>query len=776
MATAFLPVTQDEIKQLGWDYVDVVLVSGDAYVDHPSFAAAVIGRSLEDLGLRVAILPQPRWNGPEDFRRFGKPRLFFGISAGNVDSMINHYTAGRKPRSDDQYSPGARPGLRPDRASAVYSQLARQAYPGVPVVLGGVEASLRRAAHYDFWSDTVKRSIIMDSKADLLIYGMGEYPIREAALRLQAGEDIKTIRDLRGTAYALGANEKPAPSAVTLPSYEQVKTDFKAFNDATKIILENTNPANAQTLVQYHDKRAVVINPPALPLTQQQLDAVYALPFSRQPHPIYTDPIPAFEMIQDSVTIHRGCFGGCGFCGLTLHQGRDIQTRSVQSIVAELKKLAEQPGFNGIISDLGAPTANMYGLNCKNPEAKKRCRRTSCLFPSICPNMETSHAKLFHLLDEAAKVHGIRKILINSGIRMDLAALEPDYIKRLARHHTGGQLSVAPEHICPEVLKYMMKPPVEAWEEFSRVFYNESEAAGKDQFLVPYFIAAHPGCTLSTMVDLALYLKHHNYRPRQVNDFIPTPMDYATAIYYTGRDPFTGREVFVEKTERGKKLQRALLQYYKPENKLLVLQALRLSKRINDAGELLSAAPGQKFLYRKQQERKQEKTAPESGEYGMHRKAGHGPGPGPGQGEHRHPGYSRDRKNRNPEHSGGRHFASDRPERRTAPHARPPAKRYDGTQRDPDARPAKRPEYARPERKKNFAPDHKKFGRPNAKPGERGTHAARPEHKKDFAPEPKKSMREMIREAEQNRPRKPARDGDRPDKPKKKMPFGKFRK
>ncbi|MDD4003754.1 MAG: YgiQ family radical SAM protein [Elusimicrobiaceae bacterium] len=759
MTLAFLPVTQEEIKQLGWDYVDVVLVSGDAYVDHPSFAAAVIGRNLEDLGLRVAILPQPRWAGPDDFRRFGRPRLFFGISAGNVDSMINHYTAAKKPRSDDQYSPGGQAGLRPDRASIVYSQLARQAYPGVPVVLGGVEASLRRAAHYDFWSDTVKRSILLDSKADILVYGMGEYPVREIAMRLNAGQDVKTIRDLRGTAFALGANEAPdLATAAALPSFESVKTDFKAFNLATKLILENTNPLSAQPLVQYHDKRAVVINPPALPLTEAEMDATYSLPYSRAPHPVYRAPVPAFEMIRDSVTIHRGCFGGCGFCSLTLHQGRIIQTRSEKSIIAELKLLAARPGFHGIISDLGAPTANMYGLNCKNPAARKRCRRTSCLYPGVCPNLDTSHTKLFHLLDEAAKINGIKKILINSGIRMDLAILNPEYIKRLACRHTGGQLSVAPEHICPDVLRYMQKPPVETWEQFDRIFSEASSAAGKDQFLVPYFIAAHPGCGLSGMIDLALYLKRNGYHPRQVNDFIPSPMDYATAIYHTGMDPFTSREVFVEKTERGKKLQRALLQFFKPENKPLVIQALRLAKRMNDASELISAAPGQKFLLRKQQERKQEKAV-RDGTARPHDNSCRG-----------NAGHNRPRNcspTARPDRRGGQRCAR--------------ATRYDATRRAPAAAPDARqsgPRRSPPAGHSGRAAHDKPFsGGKGDRRGSKNPSAQPARHPDDTAREPKKSMRELIRESD-SRPGKTKRRNEQDERaaPGKHRPFDKFRK
>lgn len=737
MTLEFLPISRAEVDALGWDYVDVVIVSGDAYVDHPSFAAAVIGRSLEDIGLRVAILPQPRWHGPDDFMRFGRPRLFFGISAGNVDSMINHYTAGKKPRSTDEYSPDGQAGLRPDRASVVYSQLARQAYPGVPVVLGGVEASLRRLAHYDFWSDTVKRSILLDSKADILVYGMGEYPVREIAMRLKAGEDVRGIRSLRGTAFALGGNETPDPSAVKLPSFEAVKSDFYAFNQATKLILENTNPFNAQALVQYHDKRAVVVNPPALPLEEAQMDATYALPYARLPHPSYTDKIPAFEMIQDSVTIHRGCFGGCGFCSLTLHQGRIIQPRSEGSIVAELKALASRPGFCGIISDLGAPTANMYGLNCKNPTARKRCRRTSCLFPLICPNLETSHKRLFHLLDAAAKIGGIKKILINSGIRMDLAVLEPEYIERLAKHHTGGQLSVAPEHVCPDVLKYMQKPPVHVWEEFDRVFNRASADAHKDQFLVPYFIAAHPGSTLGTMIDLALYLQAHDYRPRQVNDFIPSPMEYSTAIYYTGRDPFTGQEVFTEKTERGKKLQRALLQYFKPENRPLVIQALRLAKRMGDAAGLMSSAPGQKFLLQKQQERRMEKNMRDgTARPGLRKRNGE-------RGDDR---FS----------DGRRHARGAKHE-----HAAHGFKKHHDDKRET----SRRPDYAR-----KAEHEHPKHGL--KKHDDKREHARKPEHAHAPEREPRKSMRQLIRESDQ----RSGKTRGEPYVPAKKHPFGKFKK
>ncbi|HXG10929.1 MAG TPA: YgiQ family radical SAM protein [Gemmataceae bacterium] len=584
-----LPMSRAEMAARGWDYVDVVFVTGDAYVDHPSFAMAILGRVLEAAGFRVAILSQPDWRSCEPWRQFGRPRLFFAVSAGNMDSLINHYTANKKVRNDDAYSPGGRIGLRPDRATLPYCHRAREAFAGVPVIAGGVEASLRRLAHYDYWSDTVRRSILLDCKADLVVYGMGEKSIVEIARRLAAGQTVRDLRDLRGVAYLLGAREtppreeadkptvcKPWPSdAVILPSYEEVKADKLAFAEATRLIHVNTNPFNARTLVQYHDRQAVVVNPPALPLTQEEMDRIYDLPYTRRPHPSYTEPIPAYEMIKDSVTIMRGCFGGCTFCSITAHQGRIIQSRSPESVLKEVRKMAADPEFKGIISDIGGPTANMYQMRCTRPEVEAKCKRLSCVHPTICKLLGTDHGPLIELMKRARSEPGIRKVLVASGIRMDLAQLSPAYLRELTAHHVGGHLKVAPEHTDPGVLGLMKKPPKEDFERFAKQFKRASQAAGKPkQYLVPYFIASHPGSDLHAMIDLALFLKRNGYRPDQVQDFIPAPFDIATCMYYTGLDPFTKQAVYVAKGLRDRQLQRALMQFFKPENYFLVRKAL----------------------------------------------------------------------------------------------------------------------------------------------------------------------------------------------------------
>jgi len=590
-------MTAAEVRERGWDAVDVVFVSGDAYVDHPSFAAAILHRVLEQAGFRVAILSQPDWRSCEPWRQFGRPRLFFAVSAGNMDSMINHYTANKKVRNDDAYSPGGRIGRRPDRATLVYCQRAREAFPGVPVIAGGVEASLRRLAHYDYWSDTVKRSIVLDSKADLVVYGMGEKNIVEIARRLAAGQTVRDLRDLRGVAYALGASESqnavrrkrpdgvevldwgsalPVPSpAIVLPSYEEVRADKRKFAEATRIIHSNTNPYNAATLVQFHERQAVVQTPPALPLTSQEMDAVYDLPYTRRPHPSYTEPIPAYEMIKDSVTIMRGCFGGCTFCSITAHQGRIIQSRSEESVVREVRKLAADPEFKGVVSDIGGATANMYRMRCTRPEVEARCKRLSCVHPTICKLLGTDHGPLLGLMKRVRQVNGVRKVFVSSGIRMDLAQLSSEYLQELAAHHTGGRLKVAPEHTSPKVLELMKKPSIDNFGRFAGRFRRASAAAGKPrQQIVPYFIASHPGCDLNDMIDLALYLKRNGYRPDQVQDFIPAPFDIATCMYYTGLDPFTMKPVQTAKNLRDRKLQRALMQFFKPENYFLVREAL----------------------------------------------------------------------------------------------------------------------------------------------------------------------------------------------------------
>jgi uncharacterized radical SAM protein YgiQ len=602
-AAPHLPMTAAEMAARGWDSVDVVFVTGDAYVDHPSFAMAILGRVLEAAGYRVAILSQPDWRSCAPWRQFGRPRLFFGISAGNMDSLINHYTANRKVRNDDAYSPGGRIGLRPDRATLPYCHRAREAFPGVPVIAGGVEASLRRLAHYDFWSDTVRRSILLDCKADLVVFGMAEDSIVEIARRLEAGRSVRDLRDMRGVAFVLGAKESDElarhlaagtqysvlstqySDPVLLPSYEQVKSDKFAFAEATRIIHVNTNPYNAKTLVQYHERQAVVANPPPLPISQEAMDRIYDLPYTRRPHPSYTEPIPAFEMIKDSVTLMRGCFGGCTFCSITAHQGRIIQSRSQESVLREVRKMAADPEFAGVISDIGGPTANMYEMRCTRPEVEAKCKRLSCVHPTVCKLLGTDHGPLVQLLRRARSEPGIRKVLVASGIRMDLAQRSPEYLRELAAHHVGGHLKVAPEHTDPTVLGLMKKPDVDDFGGFAREFRKASRQAGKPkQYLVPYFIASHPGSDLHAMIDLALFLKHNGYRPDQVQDFIPAPFDVATCMYYAGIDPFTKQAVYVARGLRDRKMQRALMQFFKPENWFTVREALIRAERQNLIG------------------------------------------------------------------------------------------------------------------------------------------------------------------------------------------------
>jgi uncharacterized radical SAM protein YgiQ len=593
-AAPHLPMTRAELEAREWDAADVVFVTGDAYVDHPSFAMAILGRVLEANGFRVAILSQPDWRSCEPWRQFGRPRLFFAISAGNMDSMINHYTANKKVRNDDAYSPGGRIGLRPDRATLAYCQRAREAFSGVPIIAGGVEASLRRLAHYDYWSDTVRRAILLDAKCDLLVYGMGEKIIVDIARRLAAGQTVRDLRDLRGVAYVLGAKEteqfrahsasksssQPLAGAacsdvIVLPSYEEVKSDKLKFVEATRIIHINTNPLNAKPLVQFHDREAVVVNPPALPLSEAEMDFIYGLPYTRRPHPSYTEPIPAYEMIKDSVTLMRGCFGGCTFCSITAHQGRIIQSRSQENVLQEVEKVAADPEFKGTISDIGGPTANMYQMRCTRPEVEARCKRLSCVHPSICKLLGTDHGPLVELMRKSRHTPGIRKVLVASGIRMDLAQLSPEYLRELTAHHVGGHLKVAPEHTDSHTLELMKKPGIDNFQSFAQDFKKASQSAGKPkQYLVPYFIASHPGSDLHAMIDLALFLKRNGYRPDQVQDFIPAPFDIATCMYYTGIDPFSKRAVYVARDLKNRRMQRALMQFFKPENWFTVREAL----------------------------------------------------------------------------------------------------------------------------------------------------------------------------------------------------------
>jgi uncharacterized radical SAM protein YgiQ len=610
-----LPMTRAEMRARGWDEVDIVFVTGDAYVDHPSFAMAILGRVLEAAGFRVAILSQPDWHSCAPWRQFGRPRLFFAVSAGNMDSLINHYTANRKVRNDDAYSPGGHIGLRPDRATLPYCHRSREAFPGVPVIAGGVEASLRRLAHYDYWSDTVRRSLLLDAKADLLVYGMGEQAIVEIARRLAAGQSLRDLRTMRGVAYALGARETPPPEkagelprpedctagVLVLPSYEAVKADKPTFAEATRLIHVNTNPFNAQTLVQYHERQAVVATPPALPIGEADMDRIYDLPYTRRPHPSYTEPIPAYEMIKDSVTLMRGCFGGCTFCSITAHQGRIIQSRSQESVLREVRKMAADPEFTGVISDIGGPTANMYQMRCTRPEVEAICKRQSCVHPTICKLLGTDHGPLVELMRRARTEPGIRKVLVASGIRMDLAQLSPAYMKELTAHHVGGHLKVAPEHTDPHVLEQMKKPSIDNFGTFARDFKEASAQAGKPkQYLVPYFIASHPGSDLHAMIDLAMFLKRNGYRPDQVQDFIPAPFDVATCMYYTGLDPFTKQEVYIARDLHDRKLQRALLQFFKPENYFEVRKALEQAGRHDLIGSgcdaLIPAQPPREAL------------------------------------------------------------------------------------------------------------------------------------------------------------------------------------
>jgi uncharacterized radical SAM protein YgiQ len=619
-------MSRAEMHQRGWDTVDIVFVTGDAYVDHPSFAMALLGRLLEDEGFRVAILSQPDWHSCEPWRTFGRPRLFFAISAGNMDSMINHYTANRKVRNDDAYSPGGRIGQRPDRATLAYCQRAREAYKGAPIIAGGVEASLRRIAHYDYWSDKVRRSIVLDAKCDLLVFGMGERPIIEIAHQLAAGASVKDLRNLRGVAYRLGAKEAAhlalgeSPGAkrptITLPRYEDVsdanEKSKRAFCLMTKIAHQETNPHNARRLVQFHGPEAVVVNPGALPLAQTEMDRVYGLPFTRLPHPSYGgEKIPAYEVVKHSVQIMRGCFGGCTFCSITAHEGRIIQSRSQESVLAEIERMRQsQPDFTGVVSDIGGPTANMYEMRCTRPEVEAVCRRLSCVHPKICKLLGTDHGPLVELMQKARQLPGVKKVLVASGIRMDLARRDPVYMRELARHHVGGHLKVAPEHTDLRVLDLMKKPSNDDFEKFDREFKKHSKAAGKKQYLIPYYIASHPGSDLAAMIDLALFLKRNHYRPDQVQDFIPSPFDIAACMYHAGYDPFTMKPVHIAKHLRDRRLQRSLLQFFKPENYFEVRQALEKAGRQDLIGNgcdcLIPERPPKEALSRRRRKANEE--------------------------------------------------------------------------------------------------------------------------------------------------------------------------
>jgi uncharacterized radical SAM protein YgiQ len=581
----------------GWDALDVLIVTGDAYVDHPAFGPVLVARFLEGRGYRVGVVAQPRWTGIEDIARMGRPRLFVGVSAGNLDSMLNKLTAQKKVRSEDQYSPAGRTNMRPNRASIVYANLCRQAFPGLPVVLGGIEASLRRIAHYDYWSDSVRRSILLDAKADLLVFGMGERAAWEIARRLDAGERVEQLADVRGTAHVRKNRRAWAAVAadpsrfvtdgkvVVLPSYEEVCADKLAFARMSRMLQYETNAHNARPLLQPHGDEAVYFNPPALPLEEGEMDALYDLPFVRRPHWSYGgERIPAFDTVKHSIVTMRGCFGGCTFCSITEHEGRIIQSRSDGSVLREVRALSRMEDFGGTITDVGGPTANMYKMRCKDERTESACRRLSCVHPGICENLVTDHAPLVDLLKKVRREPGVERVYVASGVRYDLAARSPEFIRELARHHTGGQLSVAPEHNNPAVLEKMKKPPVVHYERFAQAFCQASEQAGKEQYLVPYFITAHPGSTLKDTIELALWLKARNLRPRQVQDFIPTPMAIATTMFFTGVDPLTMEPVPVVRDLREKKLMKALLYYWDPEQQPLAREALRKAGRADLVG------------------------------------------------------------------------------------------------------------------------------------------------------------------------------------------------
>ena len=648
----FLPMSREEMEALGWDSCDVIIVTGDAYIDHPSFGMALVGRLLEAQGFRVGIISQPDWHSAADFRRLGKPNLFFGVTAGNMDSMVNRYTSERSIRSDDAYTPNAEPNKRPDHAAIVYSQRCREAYPEAPLVIGSIEASLRRIAHYDYWSDKVRRSILPDSKADLLLYGNAERALVELAHRMAKGETIDSLRDLRGSAFMVPrgwrpegwvevdssavdtpsaihphpdpyamASPSPSPppaergesvhairfhtraervaarkeerahSVIRLPSYEQVKDDPVLYAHASRIFHLESNPGNARALVQKHGSRDVWLNPPPIPLTTEEMDYVYGLPYARAPHPAYGGAkIPAWEMIRFSINIMRGCFGGCTFCSITEHEGRIIQSRSEPSILHEIEQIRDKtPGFTGVISDLGGPTANMYRMACKDPKIESACRLPSCVYPDICENLRTDHAPLIRLYRKARALPGIKKVLIGSGMRYDLAVRSPEYVKELVTHHVGGYLKIAPEHIEEGPLSKMMKPGIGSYDKFKVLFDQYSREAGKEQYLIPYFIAAHPGTSDQDMLALALWLKRNDFRLDQVQTFLPTPLATATAMYHSGKNPLrkvtrSSEAVSVVRGARQRRLHKAFLRYHDPENWPLLREALNRMGRADLIG------------------------------------------------------------------------------------------------------------------------------------------------------------------------------------------------
>ena len=607
----FLPTTRQEMEWKGWNELDVLLINGDAYVDHPTFGIPCLGRWLARLGLRVGIVSQPRWDSIEDFTRMGRPRLFVGVSSGTVDSMINNYTANRKVRSDDMYSEAGIGGRRPDYASIVYAELARKAFPETPLIVGGVEASLRRLAHYDFWQNKIRPSILTELKGDLLVFGMGERSttalveeFRKAEqdsggplsiLHPATQEALGRLKAQRGMAFVTTKDHaRTLEGRLTIPSYEEVRDDKKKFAKAAYFIEYEASPYNGKRLVQYHGSKAVVINPPSLPLSTEELDSIYELPFTKEQHPSYAKRIPAADMIRFSVASTRGCFGGCSFCAITLHQGRIVQSRSEESLLKEVGKLPEVPGFKGIVSDIGGPTANMYKLRCKSTEIQSKCRKLSCVHPKVCPHLHTDHTPQVELLEKARKLPGIRKIHIASGLRYDISLADKKsgekYMRDLITHHVGGHLKVAPEHMDDDVLHLMKKPGLRNFDQFVSYFEKISAEIGKEQYVVPYFISGFPGTTHEQMEKVYTYLQEKGWNLQQVQGFIPSPMTLATAMYWTGIDPMSKKSLYVAKHYKDRKIQQALLQPHKPGNRE-ILEKYQTSKR------RITAASGQKIDY-----------------------------------------------------------------------------------------------------------------------------------------------------------------------------------
>ena len=575
---AFLPITKEEVRTSGITEFDFIIVTGDAYVDHPSFGTAVIGRVLEAEGYSVAVIPQPDWRTTEDFKRFGKPRLAFLVNSGNIDSMVAHYTAARRKRNSDYYSPGGVAGKRPDRAVIVYCNRIREAYGDVPLIIGGIEASTRRFAHYDYWTDSVRRSILVDSRADILTYGMGENILRRIAFLLDKGVPVKKIRDVRGCCYLAEKEFTPKFETEFIGDYDTLKTDKQFFAKAFNIQAKNQDHVIGKALIEDYGDKILVQTPPMPPLTRAELDAVYSLPFEREYHPYYEQfgGVPAINEVKFSIAHNRGCFGNCNFCSIAFHQGRQVVSRSVESVVREAEILASKPDFKGYIHDVGGPTANFRFPSCEKQKKQGLCVNRKCLEPSPCPNMKVDHSDYIRLLEEVEKVKGVKKVFIRSGIRFDyvLADKNDAFFKKLVRDHVSGQLKVAPEHCVDSVLHYMGKPSIETYNRFKKKFYSITQSMGKEQYLVPYLMSSHPGSRLEDALELALYLKENNINPEQVQDFYPTPGTASTCMFYTGIDPFTGKSVYVPRSYEEKQLQRALLQAYRPENALMVKKAL----------------------------------------------------------------------------------------------------------------------------------------------------------------------------------------------------------